>query len=82
MAILGGKNGGSAFVVFGRETTVCGCERVICYNEDSISLGMREGKLTVEGKGLNVTTFFGNEIKICGEIALLRFENEKGGGAR
>lgn len=65
-----GKNsiGGSAFVVFGEEMTVCGCERVICYTEEKVVLGMRGGRLTAVGKNLTVATFFGSEIKIRGDV--------------
>ena len=65
-----GKNGigGSAFLVFGKEMTVSGCERVICYTEEKVILGMKGGKLVVSGKELTVATFFGNEIKICGDV--------------
>ncbi len=69
---------GSAFVVFGKEMTVCGCEKVICYTDDKVVLGMRGGELIAEGKYLAVTTFFGNEIKICGDVRLLKFEESEG----
>ena len=60
--------GGSAFVVFGKEMTVCGCEKVVCYTDERVVLGMRGGKLTAEGKDLTVATFFGSEIKIRGDV--------------
>lgn len=66
-------------MIFGKEMTVSGCERVIGYTEERVVLGMRGGELVAEGKGLNVTTFFGNEIKICGDIGSLTFERERGG---
>lgn len=68
--------GGSAFVVFGKEMTVCGCERVICYTDERVVLGMRGGRLTAEGKSLTVATFFGSEIKIRGDVRAALFTED------
>lgn len=65
--------GGSAFVVFGKEMTVCGCERVISYTDECVVLGMKGGRLTAEGKDLTVATFFGSEIRIRGDVRAALF---------
>ena len=52
----------------GKVAIVCGCESVCEYSNQKIVLKFPKGILTFEGCDLTLSSYFGNEIKISGNI--------------
>jgi hypothetical protein len=57
----------------GKIAIICGFESVCLYNSDRIVLRLSGGKLTFTGDGLTLSSYFGNEIKIAGNIKEFHF---------
>jgi len=52
----------------GKVAIVCGCESVLEYSDQKIVLRLCKGVLTFIGVNLTLSSYFGNEIKISGNI--------------
>lgn len=69
--------GGFSLLLFGRgELTVRGCNRILVYGAEQISLRLPGAVLHIEGKGLLCTTFGGDIATVTGDISLLRLDEE------
>lgn len=64
-----GFGGPSQIVLSGRKS-VCldGCNGLICYHPDHITLSLIDGIVTVYGKNLSMKTFSQNQLAISGDI--------------
>ena len=62
----------SAFLCSSREITICGCEKVLHYGEDTVRLLLCDGIMEISGRGLCAVTYFGREIKLSGKICSVR----------
>ncbi|MBR2460298.1 MAG: YabP/YqfC family sporulation protein [Clostridia bacterium] len=63
----------SVSVVSDRSVTASGCRRIEEYSSCRIVLLLCDTALTVEGRGLTVNTFCGDEIEIRGWVSAVRF---------
>ena len=68
--------GATAMVLGRRQVTVSGCRRIIEYGAIRVRLAIDGGELIIEGRGLTVYTYCGDELVIRGVLDGVRF----GGG--
>ena len=66
----------SAFLRSTKEITVCGCRKVLHYTSDTVRLCLFDGIMEINGEGITVSTYFGNEIKLSGKISALKITDE------
>jgi len=60
----------------GKVAIVCGCECVIEYSDKKIVLRLSKGNLSFCGEKLTLSSYFGNEIKISGNITDMSLEKK------
>ena len=79
----------SALMLSRREVTVAGCRRIVEYGSARIRISVCEGEITVEGRGLTVHTYRGDELTVRGWLSGIFFddaplygERDKGGAER
>lgn len=65
----------SALMLSRREVTVAGCRRIIEYGSARIRISVREGEITVEGRGLTVRTYRGDELTVRGWLSGIFFDD-------
>ena len=65
----------SAMLLSRREVTVSGCRRITEYGSARIRLAVCEGTVTVEGRGLTVHTYRGDELTVRGWLTSITFED-------
>lgn len=61
----------------GKVAIVCGCESVVEYSDKKIVLRLGRGRLSFCGGDLTLSSYFGNEIKISGNITDMSLESER-----
>ena len=61
----------------GKVAIVCGCECVIEYSDKKIVLRLSKGNLSFCGEKLTLSSYFGNEIKIAGNITNMSLEKKQ-----
>lgn len=66
----------SAMLLSGRELTVSGCRRILEYASCRIKLSVAEGTVTVEGRGLYVCTYRGDELTVRGWLSGIFFDDK------
>lgn len=59
----------------GKVAIVCGCESVLEYSDKKIVLRLLGGILSFCGTSLTLSSYFGNEIKISGNITDMLLAN-------
>lgn len=69
----GFKKRSSVFAVSDREITLCECNKVLEYTPETVRLCNCDGIVEINGCGLTVSTYFGNEIKLSGKIECIKF---------
>ena len=65
----------SAMLLSRREVTVLGCRRITEYGSTKIKLSVSEGYITVEGRGLTVQTYQGDELTVRGWLTGIFFDD-------
>ncbi len=65
----------SAMLLSRQEVTVSGCRRITEYGSARIRLAICEGTVTVEGRGLTVHTYRGDELTVRGWLTAITFED-------
>ena len=68
------SGGATAMVLSRRSVTVSGCRRIIEYGSVRVRIATLDGELTVEGRGLTVYTYCGDELVIRGCLNGIYFE--------
>lgn len=58
----------------GRIAEINGCVRVISYTSEKIVLAVPGNRLTLNGKGMTLSSFFSGEITVSGEITSVATE--------
>ena len=58
----------------GKRMTVSSCKRILRYGEEKIILELSGCYLTVCGKELSMSGFFGEELSLSGRISSLTFD--------
>ena len=67
-----------AFLTSNEKIVFYGCRGVVKYTDEEIILSLKDTDVLVSGKGLMLSTFFGGEISIMGEIKTLLLGETKG----
>ena len=67
--------GASATLLSRREVTVSGCRRITEYGSTKIRLSVREGEIAIEGRGLTVYTYRGDELTVRGWLSGIFFDD-------
>ena len=62
-----------AMVLARRQVTVSGCRRIIEYGSVRVRLAIDGGELIIEGRGLTVYTYCGDELVIRGILDGVKF---------
>ena len=65
--------GAVAMVLGRRQVTVSGCRRIVEYSSVRVRLAIEGGELIIEGRGLSVYTYCGDELVIRGVLDGVRF---------
>ena len=65
--------GAAAMVLARRQVTVSGCRRIIEYSAVRVRLAIEGGELIIEGRGLTVYTYCGDELVIRGVLDGVKF---------
>lgn len=68
----------SAMLLSRREVTVSGCRRIVEYGSSKLRLSVQEGEITVEGRGLTVHTYRGDELTVRGWLTGIYFDDRFG----
>lgn len=58
----------------GKIAEINGCVRVISYTSEKIILAVTGNRLTLNGKGMTLSSFFSGEITVSGEIMSITTE--------
>ena len=72
----------SAMLLSRREVTVSGCRRIIEYSSAQIKLSVSEGTVVIEGRGMTVHTYLGDELTVRGWLTGIRFKDSTDIAAR
>ena len=60
-----------AFLTSNKKVVLCGCMGVIKYTDTEIILSLTDAQTCITGENLLLSTFFGGEISVTGEIETL-----------
>lgn len=58
-----------------REVCVQGCRKILLCEPEAVRLSLRDGILSVQGRGLSCATYFAGAVSICGVICAVSFED-------
>ncbi len=58
-----------------REVCVQGCRKILLCEPDAVRLALREGILSVRGRGLSCTAYFAGAVSVRGVICAVFFED-------
>ena len=78
---LGTSLRASAMLLSRREVTVSGCRRITEYSSVRVKLSVCEGTVIIDGRGLTVCTYSGDELTVRGWLSGISFEDNLSIGA-
>ena len=67
--------GGSVLVMSNRRISAAGCRGIAEYSDTRVRITLRELELTVDGVGLTVRIYCGDEIEVRGRVDAVIFGN-------
>ena len=66
--------GSELTVTGGEDVLACGCEGIVCYSSECVSLKLCDMILHVRGQALTMKSYYGGAVRVTGRIEGLQFE--------